>query len=81
MNHIATIPQKIAKQGALVVLPRKQYDLLVRAARSRVRPAQGKMLSVGLQEALEEVKQGRAVGPFNNVRDLMKSLRASTTRG
>ena len=81
MNHIATIPQKIAKQGALVVLPRKQYDLLVRAARLRIRPAQGKMISVGLREALEEVKQGRAVGPFNSVRDLMKSLRASTTRG
>lgn len=79
MNHITTIPQKIAKQGELVVLPRKQYDLLVRAAQSRTRPVQQKILNADLRDALEEVRQGKVIGPFDTVRDLMKSLRKSSS--
>lgn len=75
MNYIATIPQKISKQGELVILPRKQYDLLVRAAHLQVRPARVKVLNVELREALQEIKHGKAVGPFENAGDLMRSLR------
>lgn len=80
MNYIATIPQKISKQGELVILPRKQYDSLMRAARLQVRPAQVKLLNAELREALQEVKQGKSIGPFENARDLMRSLRKPQTR-
>lgn len=80
MDYITTIPQKVAKQGELVVLPRKQYDLLVRAAQSRARPTRQKILNADLRDALEEVRQGKAIGPFDNVRDLMKSLRKPASR-
>jgi|GEM_PF-4204847 len=80
MNYIATIPQKISKQGELVILPRKQYDSLVRAARLQAHPAQVKVLNVELREALLEVKQGKAVGPFETADDLMRSLRSSQIR-
>ncbi len=80
MNYIATIPQKISKQGELVILPRKQYDSLVRAAHLQVRLAPVKVLDIGLREALQEVKQGKVVGPFGNAGDLMRSLRSSQIR-
>lgn len=81
MNHITTIiPQKVAKHGELVVLPRKQYDLLVRAAQARTRPAQQKILNADLRDALEEVRQGKAIGPFGTARELIKSLRKSAPR-
>ena len=74
MNQITTIPQKISRQGELVVLPRKQYDILVRAAQSRVRSVH-RGINHGLDEALEEVRQGKTIGPFDTVKDLMRSLR------
>ncbi|MFY9462756.1 MAG: hypothetical protein WAP52_01070 [Candidatus Sungiibacteriota bacterium] len=80
MNYIATIPQKISKQGELVILSRKQYDSLVRAAHLQIRPAPVKVLNVELREAMQEVKQGKAVGPFENAIDLMRSLRSSQIR-
>lgn len=33
MNQIVTIPKSVAGQGELVVLPRKEYDALVRTSR------------------------------------------------
>lgn len=80
MSYIATIPQKISKQGELVILPRKQYDLLVRAAHLQARPARAKVLNAELGEALQEVKRGKAIGPFENAGDLMRSLRNSQMR-
>ena len=80
MNYIAMIPRKISKQGELVILPRKQYDSLVRAAHLQAKPAQIKMLNVELREALQEVKQGKVVGPFENASDLMRSLRSAQIR-
>ncbi len=80
MTYIAMIPEKIAKQGELVILSRRQYDSLVRAARPQVRPARVKLLNTELREALEEVRQGKAIGPFESANDLMRSLRTSRTR-
>lgn len=80
MNYIATIPQKISKQGELVIVPRRQYDSLVRAAHLQVSSARVKLLNIGLREALQEIKQGKTVGPFGNASDLMRSLRNPQTR-
>ena len=79
MNHTITIPQKITQQGELIVLPRKQYDLLMRAARLQPRSMHRRIAHTKLHEALEEVKQGKTFGPFSTARELMKSLRGSVS--
>ena len=72
MNQVITIPQKIAAKGDLVLVPKKEYDALIRI---REGTAEKRALDAELEIALEEVRQGKTIGPFSNVRDLMKALR------
>lgn len=63
-----TIPKKLAKEGDLIVVPRRNYERLLRIA------AQATELDRDLNEALREVKSGKVAGPFSSVRELKKSL-------
>ena len=65
-----TIPKKITQKGDLVVIPRKDYEAILEALKKRV------FIDKGLQEALKEVESKKIIGPFNNVKDLIKSLRS-----
>lgn len=71
MNQIATIPKNVAGQGELVVLPRKEYDVLMRISREAIAK---KELNRQLAISLEEIRQGKSVGPFDTVDELMRSL-------
>lgn len=71
MNQIATIPKNVAGQGELVVLSRREYDALVRISREAVAK---KELDQELAISLEEIRQGKVVGPFDTVDELMRSL-------
>ena len=77
-----TIPKSLVDQGELVVIPRYDYEQLlarpvrirsVKVARSVEREPSG--LDRRLTKSLAEVKQGKVHGPFDNVDDLMHSLR------
>ncbi len=70
-STILTIPKRIAGRGDLVVLPRKDFEALVRASK---KSSPSKKLDHDLKLALEDVKAGRISGPFKNVKSLMKSL-------
>lgn len=71
MNQVVTIPQKIAKKGDLILIPKEEYDALVRGQKTFIRDAD-------IDTALEEIRQRKAVGPFDTVNGLMKSLLAGT---
>ncbi|MBI2100769.1 MAG: hypothetical protein HYT47_02015 [Candidatus Vogelbacteria bacterium] len=74
-----TIPKKLAKKGDLVLIPRRDYERLLAGSNnfsSVVKPKRRlSELDKRLGEALEEVRQGKVYGPFDNVNDLMRSLR------
>ena len=83
-----TIPKSLIKNDDLIVLPRKIYESLLRgqnnnhiiikrSASFKIKKGQEKFynkLDKDLTQALREVKQGKIVGPFDNAKDLMKSL-------
>jgi len=63
-----TIPKKITKGEELIILPRKEYEELLKF------PSEKKEVDRELNKALEDVKQGRVVGPFIDSKDLIDSL-------
>lgn len=70
-----TIPKTLAAKGDLVVLPRKEYESLVRNATKRLATAKpAKKLPAWLQASLKDVEEGRVYGPFNTVKELRASL-------
>ena len=71
MNQIATIPKSVAGQGELVVLSRKEYDVLVRSNRKAI---EKEALDRELAKSLAEYRAGKGYGPFDTVEELMRSL-------
>jgi len=65
------IPKQQHQNDDLVILPRKEYEKLLRRAIK-----QGPKLDKDLKQALEEVKQGKMSEPFESVDKLMNSLQA-----
>ncbi len=73
MNTII-IPKKMASRDDLVIIPRKKYKEFLRL----LKKPKGKSytrLDVDLDEAIAEYKAGKSYGPFDNARDLIKSLK------
>ena len=75
-----TIPKELAKQGDLVLVPKKEYEELLgwrRAVKSSKKKKQT-ALDRSLAIALQEVREGKLSGPFDTVKDLMKSLESGS---
>ncbi|MDO8470476.1 MAG: hypothetical protein Q7S63_00685 [bacterium] len=66
-----TIPKEVTGGRELVLVPRKDYERVLRVL-GQIRP-QAK-IDRFLKQALREVKQGKTVGPFRSVEVLKKSL-------
>jgi hypothetical protein len=87
MNTL-TIPKSLINNDDLIVLPRKFYESLLRGQKTnqinikrdasfKIKKGQEKFyneLDKDLTKAVREYKAGKFVGPFDNVKDLMKSL-------
>ena len=72
-----TIPKTFAAKDDIVVLPRKEYETLVRSAKANIGKAKPtKKLPSWLRASLKEDADGKAVGPFHSVDELMKDLRS-----
>jgi len=71
------IPKRVAQKGTLVLIPKKEYESLLRLRHER---SAERELERELAVSLEEVRQGKVIGPFDNVEDLMKSLRGPKSR-
>jgi len=66
-----TIPKQLLKRGDLVVIPKVEYENLMRTRKEK---AKNPSLDKELLRALKEVKQGKLIGPFTSVSELRKSL-------
>ena len=65
-----TLPKKILGNDDLIIMPRREYEALLRVAkRQGVRP-----LNRDLTKALIEVRAGKTVGTFNSAKELEASL-------
>ena len=62
-------------KGTAVIKPKKLVD-----ADEVLTPAQKAELDARLTEGLEDIKQGRVVGPFDTAKEAMRALRAKTRR-
>lgn len=72
-----TIPKKLTKEGDLVVVPRINYERLLRIA------AQATELDRDLDDAIAEYRAGKFFGPFDTAKagiKFLKSRRSSRVR-
>ena len=69
LTKSAVIPRTLTNGEELIVIPFKTYKILIKNAKSKKKP-----LPHGLQQALTEARQGKAIGPFSTVSALKKSL-------
>ena len=74
MNQVITIPRSITQKGELVVIPRKEYERFLRF-KVNGGAQRSKKSDPHIRKSLQELRQGRAIGPFKNAQDLLKSLR------
>lgn len=65
---IITISQKMFENDDLVIIPRKKYEQFLSIVKRQ------NQFDGDLDEAVGQVKQGKAVGPFCSTQELKKSL-------
>ena len=70
---IITIPKKVTNGKELIVVSKKDWEKLKKIATMKV--FQGE-LEKGLRKALENVKAGRLLGPFETVEEFKKAVRS-----
>jgi len=68
---IITIPKELTKKGELVIIPRKEYEALLRIFKKK----RYTKLDKELDEAIAEYKAGKFFGPFGNVEEGIKYLK------
>ena len=66
-----TIPRKLSRKGNLVVIPKKEYEELLKAKKIKEFYAE---LDRDLDKAIDSYKKGKAIGPFSSIAELKKSL-------
>lgn len=64
-----TIPKNLIKDD-FVIVPRKEYEMVLRLAKKRAITG----LDQELDKIIEEVRKGKVIGPFSSVKSLIKSL-------
>lgn len=81
MNSPVVLPRKITKGEELVVVPRKEYEGLLRfynvqqaAKKKAAKKKQDGKLTKGLREALADVKAGRISKAYDNAEDLVAAI-------
>lgn len=67
MNPI-TISQKSLPKDDIVLLPRRDYEQLIKLAHFQTE------LDEDLKQSLKDIKNGNIFGPFNTVEELKKSI-------
>ena len=62
-------------KGTVVIQPKKLVD-----TEEVLTPAQQAVIDARLAAGLEDIKQGRVLGPFDTAKEAMQALRAKTRR-
>lgn len=72
MANVITIPQKFTNGKELLIVPKKDWERLLKVAKMKISQIE---LDKGLKEALEDVKKGKLIGPFFTAREAIKALK------
>lgn len=80
-----TIPKKLSQKGDLVVLPRKEYEELLRFQRKQTTGSKKNekfyaQLDRDLKRSIKDYRAGKYYGPFKTVKE-GKEFLASRKRG
>jgi len=70
-----TLPRELIKEKNLVILPRREYEDLLRLAKK----LSYTKFDQDLDEAIVEYRAGKFFGPFESVKDGIKFLEAGQT--
>lgn len=68
---ILTIPKKLSGKGELILVPRRDYEKLLKALKEQIFTDR---LERDLEAALREINRNKVYGPFNSVQGLKMSL-------
>ncbi|MDO8664418.1 MAG: hypothetical protein Q7K44_02625 [Candidatus Liptonbacteria bacterium] len=69
MNTV-TIPKNLIREKELVLIPRREYEeLLILKSKKKSK------INKNLEEALEDVKYGRLIGPFTSVKEGLRAVK------
>lgn len=68
MAKTITIPKELVRKGELVLIPRVEYEGLLRVSKYQ------KELDESIAKSLKEIQKGKIAGPFGNSKNLIKSL-------
>lgn len=77
MVTLSFSPELIQSSEELVVLPRREYEFLMRAAdvsQKNKKTERAKKLPAWLKTSLRDIETGQVSGPFNSVKALMAHL-------
>ena len=66
-----TISKKITHGKELIIVPKKDWENLLKITKQKINQIE---IGKGIKKALEEVKKGKIIGPFNKGENLIKSL-------
>ena len=66
-----TIPKNLTKEKKLVLISFKEYEELLRVSKKKGYT----QLDKDLDEALEDVKKGRLIGPFSSIKEGLRILK------
>ena len=65
-----TIPKTLIKEKELVIIPRREYEkFLVFKLKKKSK------IDRDIEEALEDVRQGRMIGPFSSIKEGLRALK------
>lgn len=75
------IPRELTRRGELVVIPRTEYEDLLRVKKQRTLKKSGGTsrdpeLDRELEEAMQEYRRGECYGPFSTVEESMAFLKS-----
>ena len=85
MTATLTIPRKLAEEGDLVILPRREYVAFEKWRKTMtIKNEDAWFWTPEWQkkeaEATDDIKKGRVYGPFKTAKELMASLKSSPKR-
>ena len=69
-----SISQKNLRRGEFVLIPKQEYEALVRRQISGTARKKAKKMPSWLKASLRDVEEGRVSGPFETVEELMEHL-------
>lgn len=69
MTSLTTIPKQLSQKGELVVLPKVDYEKMIRII-------QKKKLDSDLVKAIKEYETGRFYGPFASAQEGVRFLKS-----